>query len=260
MKVLSVQQPWASLIVNGIKKVENRSWKPKEMPGRILIHASKKCSMRTVGNEPIEWVQEIINHQIYGNLADFAELPDGAIIGYATVVAVDQDCANSVWASGENDVDGLYYWHMKDAFVFDEPIVGVKGKLHLWEYDLDENNLPPAHQVNVAIPVVTEENVMVPVNEAIWKGLKANSTIVLELGTLAQIISQPEVYDLKPLKTITFSHKGQQRSFELMPETEAQYITDGSEDQTPLKYLSLFEPEGAMRWIAYFVWGEEIKK
>jgi hypothetical protein len=149
---------------------------------------------------------------------------------------------------------------MKDAFVFDEPIMGVKGKLHLWEYDLDENNLPPAHQVNMALPVVTDDNVMVPVNEAIWKGLKANSTIVLELGTLAQIISQPEVYDLKPLKTITFSHNGQQRTFELMPETEAQYITDGSEDQTPLKYLSLFEPEGAMRWIAYFVWGEEIKK
>ena len=62
MKVLSVQQPWASLIVAGIKDVENRTWKPKEMPGRILIHASKKCTERTVcNNEPLEWVQEIFN-------------------------------------------------------------------------------------------------------------------------------------------------------------------------------------------------------
>lgn len=39
MKVLSIKQPWASLICSGIKDVENRTWKPKEVPGRILIHA-----------------------------------------------------------------------------------------------------------------------------------------------------------------------------------------------------------------------------
>lgn len=42
MKVLSVQQPWASLICTGVKDVENRTWQPKEVPGRILIHASAK--------------------------------------------------------------------------------------------------------------------------------------------------------------------------------------------------------------------------
>ena len=31
MKVLSIQQPWASLIVAGIKDIENRTWKPKEL-------------------------------------------------------------------------------------------------------------------------------------------------------------------------------------------------------------------------------------
>ena len=259
MKVLSVQQPWASLIVAGIKKVENRTWKPQEMPGRILIHASKKCSIRTVGNEPLEWVQEIFNHQIYGNFPDFPELPDGAIVGYVTVDKVDQDNANSVWASGESNAEGLYYWHLKDAYVFDEPIKGVKGKLHLWEYDLDENNLPPAHQVDVQFPIVSEDNINVPLNASDWGKLTANNTLSLELGTLANDLCLPDVFDLKPLKTITFSHKGQERTFALKPETEAQYFTDGSEDQTPLKYLSLFNPEGEIRWIAYFVWGDEIK-
>ena len=42
MKVLSVQQPWASIICTGVKHVENRSWKPKDIPGRILIHAGAK--------------------------------------------------------------------------------------------------------------------------------------------------------------------------------------------------------------------------
>ena len=42
MKTLSIQQPWASLVCAGIKDVENRTWKPAEVPGRILIHASSK--------------------------------------------------------------------------------------------------------------------------------------------------------------------------------------------------------------------------
>ena len=38
MKVLTVKQPWATLIVEGIKKYEFRSWKTKYR-GEVLIHA-----------------------------------------------------------------------------------------------------------------------------------------------------------------------------------------------------------------------------
>ncbi len=37
---LSVRQPWAWLIVNGWKNIENREW-PTRFRGRFLIHASK---------------------------------------------------------------------------------------------------------------------------------------------------------------------------------------------------------------------------
>lgn len=258
MKVLSVQQPWASLIVAGIKKVENRTWQPKQMPGRILIHASKKTSLRAMNSEPIEWVQEIFNHQIYGNLVDFPDMPDGAIIGYVTVESIDKDTANSVWAAGENNDTNLFYWHLTDAYIFDSPITGVKGKLHLWEYDIDEENLPAAHKLDVQFPVVDGDNITVPLNEVSWKSINTNQSLTLELGTLANDLCLPEVFDLKPLKTITFTCKGVKRTFNLLPETEAQFYTDGSEEQNPVKYLSLFEPEGAIRWIAYFVWEDEI--
>ena len=71
MKVLSVQQPWASLIAAGIKDVENRTWKPQEIPERILIHASKKCSNRTMRNEDIELLQEMLNEIIQGSRPEF---------------------------------------------------------------------------------------------------------------------------------------------------------------------------------------------
>src|SRR5436189_5084024 len=38
MKALSVRQPWAWLIVNGYKDIENRDWATKRR-GRIWIHA-----------------------------------------------------------------------------------------------------------------------------------------------------------------------------------------------------------------------------
>ena len=38
MKVLTLKQPWASLVANGYKVYEFRSWKTKYR-GEILIHA-----------------------------------------------------------------------------------------------------------------------------------------------------------------------------------------------------------------------------
>lgn len=41
MKALSILQPWAWLIANGYKDVENRSW-PTRFRGRFLVHAGKR--------------------------------------------------------------------------------------------------------------------------------------------------------------------------------------------------------------------------
>lgn len=39
-RALSIRQPWAWLILNGGKDIENRSW-PTKLRGRVLIHAAK---------------------------------------------------------------------------------------------------------------------------------------------------------------------------------------------------------------------------
>lgn len=36
MKAITIRQPWASLIVHGIKDIENRSWQTN-FRGRVLI-------------------------------------------------------------------------------------------------------------------------------------------------------------------------------------------------------------------------------
>ncbi len=40
---LSIRQPWAWLVVNGFKDVENRSW-PTKFRGRVWVHAPKNMS------------------------------------------------------------------------------------------------------------------------------------------------------------------------------------------------------------------------
>ena len=38
MKALSIQQPWAELIVSGVKDIENRSWSTN-FRGEVLVHS-----------------------------------------------------------------------------------------------------------------------------------------------------------------------------------------------------------------------------
>lgn len=257
MKVLSVQQPWASLIVAGIKDIENRTWQPKQMPERILIHASKKTSLRMKDRVPVEWVQEIFNEQISGNLPDFPDMPANAIIGYVTVERINKDNSGSVWASGNSGDEMLYFWHLTDAHIFDRPITDVKGSLRLWDYDLDEDNLPPAHKAEPVRIVVENDNVIIPLSHINWNEIHPNGTIAIEIATLANQLCMPDVYHLKPFRTITFTYGGQRRRFTLTPETEEQYEIDVDSEEA-IMYPSLYEPDGVPRWVAYFVWGDEL--
>lgn len=200
----------------------------------------------------------MFDEQTMGNLPDFPDMPSNAIIGYFSIDRIDQKVDGSIWASGDDDMDGLYYWHVKDCYLFDEPILDVKGKLHLWEYDMDENNLPSAHQVPLVGFEIEDDNLFIPINKKRWDSLAENQAIIIDLGvTASTLLCKPDVYDLKPFKTITFAHNGNERKFRLTEDTFSHPTLDSKNE--PEVYLSLFGEEGANRWIAQFVWAEEIK-
>ena len=72
MLALSIQQPWAWLIVNGYKDVENRSWVTKRR-GPILIHAGKKLDIDSLDvllrdHKEIPWPQEFERGGIVGSV------------------------------------------------------------------------------------------------------------------------------------------------------------------------------------------------
>lgn len=56
VKVLSVRQPWAWLIVQGYKDIENRS-KTTHYRGEVLIHASKQFHVSMDDQQTMNWLK-----------------------------------------------------------------------------------------------------------------------------------------------------------------------------------------------------------
>jgi hypothetical protein len=88
---LSIRQPWASSIVLGDKRHENRTW-PTRFRGRFYIHAAKGWT----GDERQDWLDFIEDRNLKPHLGGmaglkFRDLPLGGIIGHADLV----DCVTS---------------------------------------------------------------------------------------------------------------------------------------------------------------------
>lgn len=128
MKVITIKQPFATLIAEGIKEYEFRTWKTNYR-GDILIHAGKG-----VNKDAMEKYKD----------KNF-EYPKGYIIAKATIT----DCVPI-------DDEMRKYLKQKDSFVYSSIIkhtewkgygfrlknvekikpIPIVGKLSLWDYDI----------------------------------------------------------------------------------------------------------------------------
>ena len=128
MKVLTIKQPWATLIMQGDKRFEFRSWQTKYM-GDLLIHAGKGIDKNAM-------------KRLAKYLPD--EIPLGKILGKVTLVDCIRMCSEfkEMLLKENSDIytkssfSENFGWQVEDVQVFDEPIE-AKGHLRLWEYDID---------------------------------------------------------------------------------------------------------------------------
>lgn len=124
MKVLTVKQPFASLIINGYKKYEFRSWKTSYR-GELYIHAGKGLDKKR-----LDMVKEY-------NL----DYPKGYIIGKVNLVdcvLVDKNMNKELNKMNPDiythDHTGMYAWCLEDCEKLEKPIE-AKGKLSIWNYE-----------------------------------------------------------------------------------------------------------------------------
>jgi hypothetical protein len=125
MKVLTIKQPWAGLIIEGYKKYEFRSWKTNYR-GKILIHAglSKDKDVLSRFNEyNLEYV--------YGAIIGEAEITD--CIKVDEIFNKELRCINPLVYKESGYVE-KWAWKLENVKKYDNPIY-IKGKLGLWNYE-----------------------------------------------------------------------------------------------------------------------------
>jgi hypothetical protein len=125
MKALSIRQPWAWLIVNGYKDIENRSW-PTRYRGDVLVHASKGMT-----REEYYDVEEMLRlsavlSDLSVPLPAFEALERGGIVGKVTITGCIT-ASKSPWFFGK------YGFCLLGAKPL--PFAPVKGALGFFEVD-----------------------------------------------------------------------------------------------------------------------------
>jgi len=165
MKVLSIRNPEAYLVAFGLKDVENRTWST-DYRGTVQIHCSGQQSFVWPDSDWLpDEVKRIVQAAIddgtpYGELHRYARgyedmcrhaeavlgvseepgagfvdvlkrasiLPfvNKAVVGQFDLVDIVRD-SMSPWAQ-----EGCYHWLVENPVAYDEPEIGVKGKLRLW--------------------------------------------------------------------------------------------------------------------------------
>jgi hypothetical protein len=171
MKALTLQQPWATLVAIGAKKIETRSWKT-DYRGPLAIHVSKDnkyIHMRgkdyICGQEPFCSVLKTAAERLFREVGMSQRImPLGAVIATCNLVDCfeirgarpvkrDGKIVNTAFLEARNRLievggnelafgdysPGRYAWLLEDVKMLPEP-VPVKGRLGLWEWDQQNEN------------------------------------------------------------------------------------------------------------------------
>lgn len=127
MKVITIKQPFASLIAEGLKEYEFRTWKTKYR-GELLIHAGKgidKKAMKKFEEYNLEYPTGCIIAKV--NLTDCIEINDQSrnILKEKNPVIYSRIIKHTEWKG--------YGFKLENVKKI-EPIA-INGKLSLWDYD-----------------------------------------------------------------------------------------------------------------------------
>lgn len=154
MKVISIKQPWASLITLGEKRFETRSWATKYR-GELAIHASKKVDRKAYMNETI--YKTLQKHGILF----IDDLPTGSILATSVLEGCYpinhsnsiSELASSINKEGEIELhisdeefifgdytEGRFAWKLTHVQELPNP-VPAKGQLGLWTFLEDETEV-----------------------------------------------------------------------------------------------------------------------
>lgn len=127
MRVLTVRQPWAHLIIHGDKDVENRARNVAgTYRGPVAVHAALRWDTEAFSDPLVE--RALARYGVTRENATASELPSGAIIGVADLVDVREpddvtvQVDERVWEPVSRD-PSPWAWPNRKHLVFANPHV-----------------------------------------------------------------------------------------------------------------------------------------
>lgn len=131
MRALTLQQPWADLVAQGVKTIENRTWRT-EYRGDLVIHAAK-----TIDRAAWRILRSGLGAEVVPGLD---QLATGSVVGVVALTDIhgatwpDERHAHGCDVWGEKHDSG-WHWVLADSTALDP--IPATGKLSLWTPDED---------------------------------------------------------------------------------------------------------------------------
>ena len=125
MKALTIKEPWATLIIEGYKEYEFRSWKTNYR-GKILIHAGKSLEK----NQAKKFKEYNLKYSC-GEIIGEADLVDCIKVTEEFDKKLKKKNSLVYGNSGHEQNNG---WKLENIKKYDKKIK-VNGKLGLWNYE-----------------------------------------------------------------------------------------------------------------------------
>lgn len=129
MKVITIKEPWATLIAEGYKEYEFRTWKTKYR-GEILIHAGKG-----VDKEAMERFKCLNLNYSPGKIIAKANITDCLLVDdkfRTKMIKKDKLVYNNLTRKMDKNLYGFKLENIEKI----NPIE-ANGKLSLWDYNID---------------------------------------------------------------------------------------------------------------------------
>ncbi|HFQ5259050.1 TPA: hypothetical protein ACGUXQ_004290 [Vibrio vulnificus] len=117
MKALSVVEPWGTMIANGLKSLEIRSWSPELLPMLNVALVQNNTRLTRDGDEDV----------------------DGRVVAIVDIVSsgpwVKEDCKHSGCDESEFE-EGWLAWKLKNIRKLDNPVSAIAKRKF---YDLTDS-------------------------------------------------------------------------------------------------------------------------
>lgn len=137
MRTITLWQPWATLMTEGHKKNETRSW-PTNIRGPVAIHSAKK-PFKEIKSFIDPRSIEVISNLLYPYALD--KLPTGYVLGVGNLKdckLIDEEFLKTLDPTERLLGDytlGRYSWLFEDVKHFKTPIL-FKGSQGFWDWEM----------------------------------------------------------------------------------------------------------------------------